>query len=99
VAEKTNATVKRYLAIPAGQQRLKVLHDNLNALVSELVKDEPKDINVHIPLPVVLLDLVREVRALRGDLSGEDSTASTDEPSQSSPVIRVEQVELVDMET
>lgn len=92
--EPTQAVLRRYLAIPAGRERLKVLETNLSVLVGELTKEEPGEVNIHLPLPAVLLDLVREIRALRGESSGEDSTPPAGDGSESPPPIRVEQIEM-----
>lgn len=88
--ESSQAVLKRYLSIPAGRKRLEILDANLTMMVSALMKDEPGQVDIKLPVHAVMLDLVREIRMLRGDLNPQDSTPPTNEEVQSSPVLAVE---------
>lgn len=89
------SNLRRYLAIPAGEQRLKILEDNLTRMIQEMVKEEPADLQIHLPLPAVLLDVVREIRVLRGDASSDHSTSSAVDAVESQLPFKPE---VIDME-
>lgn len=88
------ANLKRYLAIQSGGPRLKVLEDNLTRMIQEMVKEEPADLQIHLPLPAVLLDLVHEIRLLRGEVSPDQSTLSNVEAVESPGLFKPEVIEM-----
>lgn len=91
MADATRETLIRYLKIPA-EERLKVVEDNLIMLVKALSAEEPPAVNVILPMPAVLLDIVRELRLLKGT-TAEHSPAENGKAPESPPLLRVEPID------
>lgn len=84
MTEASKETLRRYLAIPP-EERLKVVEDNLAALVNHLLKDEAPAIDIVLPVPAVLLDIVRVLRkheAPSGQDSGPKTNGKVESPTQ-----------------
>jgi len=94
--ESSPALLRRYLAIPP-TERLKIVEANLSIMLQAMVKEDPGEVGVRISLPAVLADVIREIRLIKvhlGLVSAEDSKPPMSESVESSPVLRVEQLDL-----